>query len=78
MFAMIMAPCVRCRRVITFNPNKVPSIRITPDGPKEPLCLDCHTHLNQARKSMNLEPWPEPLPGAYDAAPEEEIYWGDD
>ena len=74
MYAMIMGACIRCHQVFTFHPNKVPSIRV--NGVKEPVCKGCHEALNQERVKLGLERWPEPLAGAYEAAPEEEINWG--
>ena len=72
-YAFIVAPCVFCGIPFPSNPNKVPSIRRTPDGPKEPMCLSCHGRANETRKAHGLEPWPDPLPGAYEACPEEEL-----
>ena len=40
-YMTFIGPCVRCHLPSTFNPNLVPSIRLTPDGPREPICPDC-------------------------------------
>ncbi len=73
MYAMIYSTCIRCHKLMGYNPHLVPSIRVTPDSPKEPLCNNCHTALNNLRKASGLEPWPDPLPGAYEACDENEL-----
>lgn len=73
-YAFCLAPCVRCKQPFSFNPHKVPSIRVPPpDGPKQPLCRSCVEVLQEVRKQQGLEPWPDPLPGAYELLPEEEL-----
>jgi hypothetical protein len=62
MFAI--GPCVRCRRIFEFNPDRVPSLRI--HGEREPVCRECFEHLNKIRIDAGLDPWTM-LPGAYDA-----------
>ena len=60
--------CVRCHQPFTFNPNLVLSIRLTPDGPREPICRECVEYANALREKTGA-PRIVPLPGAYD--PEE-------
>jgi hypothetical protein len=59
-----MGPCVGCRRVFSFNPDRVPSLRV--DGYKQPVCRDCMAKVNVERKEKGLEPFPV-QPGAYEA-----------
>jgi transposase-like protein len=70
-YAFVMGHCLRCQRLFSFNPHKVPSIRIK--GEKEPICKDCHSIINEKRKEAGVPLWPDPLPGAYEAFPEEEL-----
>jgi len=58
-YYMVMAPCVNCQRLISFNPHYVPSIRLTPEGEKFPLCESCFNRWNvKHRTSHGLEPVP--------------------
>lgn len=66
-YMMIYAPCVVCKKPFASNPNKVPSFRV--NGVKEPICKSCLDLVNEKRKEKGLEPFPPPLPGAYE--PEE-------
>lgn len=72
-YAIAFVTCIRCGSPFGCNPNLVPSIRLSSEGPKEPVCEPCVTALNAVRVEQGMEPWPEPLPGAYDACPEEEL-----
>lgn len=66
MFLFVFGTCVACRTPITFNPDKVPSIRV--NGEREPLCLSCHGRWNQIhRVSKGLKPIPVE-PDAYEPA----------
>lgn len=82
-YVFVMAPCLLCKQPFSFNPNFVPSIKVNsegksdPNGKREPICQTCHTRANEARKAAGVEPWPEPLPGAYEPANENSIDWGD-
>lgn len=69
-YAFAMSPCVVCGKVFTFNPVKVPSIKV--NGVWEPACLDCVNRANPLRIENGLEPI-VPLPGAYESCPEEEL-----
>ena len=67
--AFMMAPCISCSRIISFNPHKVPSIKINNEGPREPLCRACAEKWNElhpeAAKPIQSD--------AYEAIPEEEL-----
>ena len=69
-YAFIMGQCFGCKQMFSFNPNKVPSIRI--DGVKQPVCQSCVTIANPKRKANGLEPI-EVLPGAYEPCEEGEL-----
>ena len=62
--------CAGCGVLLSFNPERVPSIRI--DGAREPLCRSCHSEWNRIhRTSKGLDPVPiDPM--AYEPEPEEE------
>ena len=66
-----ISPCGICRGVFTFNPERVPSMRMDqagrpdPNGQKEPICSGCMALLNGKRKVLGLPPF-EILPGAYE------------
>ena len=67
MFAM--GECVSCGSVITFNPNRVPSLLV--NGSREPLCRGCFGEWNQYhRTSKGLEPL-KLEPNAYGPEPVE-------
>ena len=68
----MMSNCIRCKQLMSFNPYKVPSIRLNPESEKEPICLVCHEALNKLRTDLGLDPWPDPLPGAYEPVDENE------
>lgn len=55
--------CFVCRRVFSFNPERVPSF----EG--EPICRECLNVVNGERRANGVPEWPV-LPGAYD--PQEE------
>lgn len=65
-FIFVLAHCYRCKRLFTFNPDRVPSITVR--GTREPFCLECVNEVNPRRVANGLAPI-VPLPGAYD--PEE-------
>lgn len=73
-YVALYCNCVRCHRPMTCHPHKVPVINNPEHGiRREPICEPCFHVLNQWRKDQGLEPWPDPLPGAYEACPEEEL-----
>lgn len=66
-YAMLMGICCACKQVISFNPHKVPSLKI--NGIREPLCRNC------AEKWNTLHPeGARPIQdGAYDPIDENEL-----
>ena len=54
-FMFVIGGCINCGVMITFNPSRVPSIRV--NGVREPLCVTCHARWNEIhRSSKGLEP----------------------
>lgn len=70
-YAYVMGPCVLCGNPFSFNPHKVPSLNI--NGQREPVCEPCHTVANNKREAAGVPRWPDPLPGAYEPFPQEEL-----
>ena len=69
-YVFAMSACIGCKQPFSYNPHKVPSIRI--DGTREPICRACVNTANPRRISNGLEPITV-QPGAYEAMPEEEL-----
>jgi hypothetical protein len=69
-YVFAMGLCFGCGNPFTFNPTKVPSIRV--QGVARPICLACVTRVNPMRVKNGLEPI-VPLPGAYEECSEEEL-----
>jgi len=69
-YAYMIGECFGCKQTFSFNPNKVPSIRI--EGVKQPVCEVCIEKANPKRKANGLEPI-EILPGAYEPCNESEL-----
>jgi hypothetical protein len=74
-FMSCIGTCVRCELAFTFNPERVPSVRVRwengkaiPDsnGEREPICQPCFAHLNMVRVERGQKRIPL-LPGAYEA-----------
>jgi hypothetical protein len=70
-YAMMISPCLLCKRPFGYNPLRVPSIRY--EGKKEPICEPCFHAGQKIRKEAGVEPWPDPLPGAYEPCDEGEL-----
>ena len=70
-FTMGIGRCIKCGRTISFNPYKVPSIRV--GGWKKPVCLPCVAVMQQEQREAALPVWPDPPPGAYEPEPETEV-----
>lgn len=65
--------CFGCGQRFSFNPMRVPSIRATPDLPREPVCQACVDLANVRRRASGLEPI-VPLPGSYEACAEVDLH----
>jgi hypothetical protein len=65
-FMLAHGCCCGCGSLFSFNPNRVPSIRV--NGVREPVCQSCIERSNRIRAAANPPlPLIEILPGAYDA-----------
>jgi len=69
-YAICTSACYGCKRLFSYNPLRVPSLRI--DGIKEPFCQDCISRANVARKTKGLDPL-VPHPDAYSPCDEGEL-----
>jgi hypothetical protein len=69
-YALMFGPCISCRRVFSFNPLRVPSIRV--NGEKEPVCRECIIAANPMRKKNGLAEF-EIHPDAYEPANENDL-----
>lgn len=72
-YVTVFSTCYTCNGFMSFNPNKVPSLRI--NGERQPLCEACANKYNATRKKMGL-PTTEIDPDAYGSADEDEVEWG--
>lgn len=77
-FYFVAGHCFVCRRIFTYNPNYVPSIRVNskgepdPNGKREPICSGCMEIGNKTREEMGLSPHPI-HPQAYEIQDENEL-----
>ena len=71
-YAIAIGPCIGCGQTFGFNPHRVPSSSAV-TGEREPVCRACYERLNRKRVELGYEPWPAPLPGAYEPLPEDEL-----
>lgn len=60
-YAYCTSACCGCHRVFSYNPVRVPSVRMKdgkpdPDGDREPICQDCVERVNPRRIANGLEP----------------------
>lgn len=69
-FAICLGSCINCGKPFSFNPVKVPSIRV--NGVREPVCKPCVETANVERVAAGLEPFAI-NPDAYDPCREEEL-----
>jgi len=63
-YMFVTGPCLTCGKIFSFNPNKVPSLRV--NGVREPICETCITLANKERERMGNAPHPI-HPEAYEA-----------
>ena len=69
-YVMVISPCYGCGAPISYNPHKVPSIRV--NGVREPICKGCVERVNPMRIANGLEPI-VPAHDAYEAANESSL-----
>ena len=51
-FAYVTSPCKLCRRLVSYHPHKVPSMRDKVSGDREPVCPDCVERLNVRLRAL--------------------------
>lgn len=77
-YAIVMSPCFGCGIVFSYNPHKVPSIKVdsqgrpSPTGTREPICGVCVFAANIKRAENGLDPIVV-LPGAYEPISEGQL-----
>jgi hypothetical protein len=69
-YVFATSACFGCGETFTYNPVKVPSIRI--DGVPQPVCGSCIALANPKRIANGLDPI-EIHPDAYEACDEAEL-----
>ena len=71
-YMMVLGGCFGCKRLFTYNADRVPSIRVNaegkpdPNGKREPICKTCVDSANPERAKRGLSPIVI-LEGAYEA-----------
>jgi len=71
-YALATSTCFGCRRLFSYNPVRVPSIRDPDTGTKEPVCFSCITRANVQRKAKGFAPL-VPHSMAYEPCDEDEL-----
>lgn len=71
-YVMVAGPCLICKRIFSYNPHHVPSLRRSPEQPREPVCSSCMTYANEIRGKRGLPPLTID-PEAYHPLAEEEL-----
>lgn len=71
------APCVVCGRVFSFNPIRVPSVRLHGQGPRRPLCRSCAEWVRDERARRELPPLVI-FDDAYDPVDERDVPFPDE
>jgi hypothetical protein len=69
-YVQAYSACYSCKRLIAYNPDLVPSIRI--NGVREPVCRACIQQANPVRIAKGLQPITI-SPGAYEASDENDL-----
>ena len=70
-YAVMMSPCLICKKIFGYNPHRVPSIRV--NGERRPVCLPCIVRENQRRQLVGQELLADPRPDAYEPIQESEL-----
>jgi hypothetical protein len=55
-YVLAYGPCLICRRLFHFNPERVPSFADPPGGPRKPICRMCMEDVNELRRRQHLPP----------------------
>lgn len=79
-YAMAHSRCYGCGQMMSYNPMRVPSVRIKdgrpdPEGKREPICRSCIERVNPRRIANGLEPI-VPFADAYEPCDESDLDWG--
>ena len=69
-YVMATSPCFGCGGLFSYNPNKVPSIRI--EGVRQPVCRACMDRVNEMRRNKGVPEHPI-SPDAYEPLNEAEL-----
>jgi hypothetical protein len=69
-YVFATSPCYGCKQIFSYNPMRVPSIRI--DGDRRPICRACVERVNPQRVANGLDPI-VPLSDAYEYCDESEL-----
>ena len=69
-YAFVTSRCFGCGRIFSYNPVRVPSIRIK--DVREPICGSCVEVANPRRIENGLDPI-VPAPDAYEPVDEREL-----
>jgi hypothetical protein len=69
-YALMYGRCINCKNVFTFNPLRVPSVRIK--NQREPVCSPCMVKVNTHRKNNGQKPF-HIHSDAYDSVDENEL-----
>lgn len=69
-YVLAYGNCINCGKPFSFNPAKVPSIRV--QGVREPVCKGCIEKANEVRRALGRELFTI-LPDAYEPCEESEL-----
>ncbi len=69
-YALCFGPCIACKKVMGYNPHKVPSVVVK--GVREPVCKQCIELANPQRKAKGLKEFTI-NPDAYEPIDENEL-----
>jgi hypothetical protein len=70
-YAFCTSACFGCRRIFSYNPVRVPSIRDL-NNVRQPICQECVNRANPQRIINGLDPIVV-FPDAYDCCDEGEL-----
>jgi hypothetical protein len=71
-YCMGTSACYGCKRIFSYNPMRVPSIRDPDTGSKEPVCAACIARANVQRAKIGMPPHVV-YPDAYEPCDEREL-----